>query len=61
MICTSVVTCLSNGLDKNNRIMFVPFSRLYVHVVSLAFFENRGNKPHTKAVKKNFFVHRYNN
>ena len=40
MICTSVIPCLSTGLAKNDKIMFmfVLFFRLFGHFESLAFF-----------------------
>ena len=58
MICTSVVPCLSTGLAKNDKIMsmFVLFSRLLDHFESLAFFSKRGDKPYTKAVKRDILV-----
>ena len=42
VICTAVIPCLSSGLAKNNKIMFmfVLFSRFFGHFGRLAFFEN---------------------
>ena len=53
MICISVISCLSCGLAKNDKIMsmFVPVPRIIGHFESLAFFSKMGNKPYTKAVK----------
>ena len=45
MTCTTVIPCLSSGLDKNNKIMsmFVLFSRLFLgHFESLAFLRKWG-------------------
>ena len=58
MICTSVVPCLSTGLAKNDKIisMFVLFSRLFGYFESLAFFRKWGDKPYTKAVKRDNLV-----
>ena len=46
MICTSVISCLSSGLAKNNKIMstFVLFSRLFGHFKSFFFFGNEGGQ-----------------
>ena len=46
MICTSIITCLSSGLAKNNKIMsmFVLFSLLFGHFESLAFFSKMGGR-----------------
>ena len=54
MICSSVVTCLSNGFPENNKIMsvFVLFSQLFGHFVSMAFYLKMGDKPYTKLVKR---------
>ena len=57
-MCTRLVSCLFSGLAKNNKIksMFVPFSRLFGHFESLAFFQKWRDKTYTKAVKKDSFV-----
>ena len=58
MICTSVMLCLSTDLAKNDKIMsmFVLFFWLFGHFESLAFFQNGGDKPYTKAVKHDILV-----
>ena len=56
--CSSVVPFLSSGLVKNGEIMsmFVLFSRLFSYFESLAFSENGGKKPYTKAINRMFSV-----
>ena len=56
MICTCMTPCSSTGLAKNDKIMstFVPFSRLFGHFASFAFFENGGTNLTPKQSKMIF-------
>ena len=46
MLCTSVITCLSIGLAKNEKIMsiFGLFCGLFGHIKSFAFFSKMGGQ-----------------
>ena len=58
MICTSVVTCLSSGFVKINK-MFVLFSQVFGYFESSAFFPKIGGggvKLHTKQSNRMFVV-----
>ena len=58
MICTSVIPCLSSGLDKSYKIMsmFVLFSWLFGHFESLAVLINGGTNVTPKQSKRVFLV-----
>ena len=56
MICTSKIPCLSSGLPKNNKLifMFVLLFWLFGHFDNLAFFENLEPKHSNRMLSVNF-------
>ena len=56
MICTSVIPCLSSGLAKNNKIMFMFVLWLFGHFESLAFLRKWGDRSYTKVIKQHILL-----